>query len=132
MHQKVLKPAAATTANGLRVTDQAGELIGPTHKPPRQNPQALRAELFGSDRCTAEGITATSSSPVIALCRKLIEAGVDPVRPLIAYRDETLCLRVRSIGAAAGTEINGHGTGFVRRLGGGTAPPVSLMVRRRQ
>jgi hypothetical protein len=56
----------------------------------------------GGDRwCSALGITATSNAPVLALCRRLIEAGHDPSARLEAYRGTTLSLRVRSIGEGA-------------------------------
>jgi hypothetical protein len=42
-----------------------------------------------------------------------VQAGFNPNRPLHAYRRATLCLIVRSIGEAAGLEINNKGTGFV-------------------
>ena len=72
----------------------------------------IRAELRGSNRALAAGIVAVGSSPVLALCRRLVEAGHDPVTPLAAYRAGTLCLKVRSIGAAAALEVNGEGNGF--------------------
>jgi hypothetical protein len=71
----------------------------------------IRAELTRSDTCTALGITAKSGSPVLALCRKLIEAGHDPSMPLEAYRGETLCLRVRSIGETARLRMDTDKTG---------------------
>jgi hypothetical protein len=82
----------------------------PTDQLPQHQAAPIRAELAGSDTCRAEGITAHSSSPVLALCRKLIEAGHDPARPLHAYRGETLCLVIRSIGEGARLEVNGEGT----------------------
>ena len=75
--------------------------------------QVIRAELIGSNLCTAAGITTRSPSPVLAMCRRLIEAGHDPDAALHAYRNDTLCLRIRSIGAAARLEVNSGGTGFV-------------------
>jgi hypothetical protein len=76
----------------------------------------LRAELIGSDTCAiAAGITARGPSPVLALCRKLTEAGCDPRRRLHAYRDGTLCLIVRSIGEAARLTVED-------RPGGGKPP----------
>jgi hypothetical protein len=72
----------------------------------------IRAELSGADTCSASGITAQSPSPVLALCRKLIDAGHNPATPLEAYRGDVLALRIRSIGEAARLEINGEGTGF--------------------
>ena len=90
---------------------------------------AVRARLSGDNTCTAEGITARS---VLALCRTLIAAGVDPERPLEAYRGDTLCLRVRSIGEAAKFELNGKGTEFVRCPAAvGIAPPVARECRER-
>ena len=54
-----------------------------------------------------------SPSPVLALCRKLIEGSTyGSSAPLDAYRGNTLCLRVLGIGEAAGLEVNGGGTGF--------------------
>jgi hypothetical protein len=64
----------------------------------------------------ALAVTAHAAAPVLALCRKLVAAEHDPALPLEAYRGDVLCLRVRSIGKAAGLEINGEGTGFRRRV----------------
>jgi hypothetical protein len=75
-------------------------------------PSLIRVELIGSDTCIAAGITARGS--VLALCRRLVQAGFNPIRPLHAYRGSTLCLVVHSIGEAAGLEINNKGVGFVR------------------
>jgi hypothetical protein len=78
---------------------------------------AIRAELIGSDCCSALGITARSKAPVLALCRSLIKAGQDPNRPLHAYRGDAPCLRVRSIGRAAEltVEDDRHGRPRLRR-----------------
>jgi hypothetical protein len=84
-----------------------------------------KAELIGADCAAALGIEAHGSSPVFALCRALIEAGHDPATPLHAYRDKTLALRVRSIGEAAGLEVNGDGTGFRPATKPGRASLVS-------
>jgi hypothetical protein len=85
----------------------------------------IRADLIGSDICAATGITATANAPVLALCRKLIEAGHDPATRLGAYRGATLALTVRSIGEVAQLDINSKGTGFVRRVEDvRTAPPA--------
>jgi hypothetical protein len=75
---------------------------------------AIRAELIGSDRCSAIGIVARSTAPVLALCRLLVEAGHDPATPLEAWRGTTLCLRVRSLGEGAALRIGTHGVGFER------------------
>jgi hypothetical protein len=83
---------------------------------------AIRAELIGSSTCTAAGITARGS--VLALCQLLVQAGFNPDRPLHAYRGAMLCLIVRSIGDAAGLEINTKGTGFVRHRAVRAGPPM--------
>ena len=63
--------------------------------------EIIHAELSGSDTCTAEGYTIRANAPVLALCRKLVDVGYDPTRPLHAYRGNTLCLKIRSIGEGA-------------------------------
>jgi hypothetical protein len=72
----------------------------------------IRAELARDDHAIARGIVTRGSSPVLKLCRLLVDAGHDPSTPLEAWRNGVLCLRVRSIGEAAGLELNGDGTGF--------------------
>lgn len=76
--------------------------------------KAIRADLIGSTSCTAAGITVTSPTPVLSLCRRLLEAGHDPATRLDVYRGAVLALTVRSIGEAAQLEINSKGTDFVR------------------
>ena len=73
-------------------------------------PATIRAELIGSDECTALGITVHSFAPVLASCRQLIDAGHDPDRALHAYRGDTLCLTVKSIstGARLRNQRQGH------------------------
>ena len=51
----------------------------------------LRAELTGSHVCSCGTITVRSSSPVIALARELIKAGIDPATQI--YRGSTLSIR---------------------------------------
>ena len=79
------------------------------------HPQAIPAELIGSDRCLAVGYVTRGTTPILAMCRRLIEADYDPTTPLHCYRGETLCLLVRSIGEAATLEPNSGGTCFTRR-----------------
>jgi hypothetical protein len=84
----------------------------------------VRAELSGSDRCTALGLDVGAVAPVPALCRLLVEAGYAPTLRLEAYRGDVLCLSVRSIGEVAGLEINARGTGLVPRRAVRTASPI--------
>jgi hypothetical protein len=90
--------------------------------PSRQT--SIRAELSGDDTAAVFEIKAYAFAPVLALCRALIEAGYDHSRPLEAYRGETLCLRIRSIGEAAGLELGSDGVGFKCRCEPGAAPPI--------
>ena len=85
---------------------------------------AIIATITGADEAAANGMTVKSGSPVLALCRKLIEAGVDPAPPLLAYRGDTLALIVASIGAGARLEVHPTGTHFVRRIDRRTGPYV--------
>jgi hypothetical protein len=105
---------------------------------------ALCADLVGSDICTAAGIIARSYAPMLALCRRLIEAGIDPDRPLYVYRGDTLALVVRSIAEGARVAVGDNRLGhprFVRfrprsdgaalhmRQNGTPASTLSLSVR---
>lgn len=93
---------------------------------------AIRAELTGSDTCTANDVTACGHAPVLILCRELIAAGCDPDRAMEVYRGATLALHVRSIGQAAGLEINSHGTAFIARRARRAAPPMRESYQCRQ
>jgi hypothetical protein len=46
-----------------------------------------------------------SYAPVLALCRRLVDAGIDPATPLEVWRGGVLALTVRSIGAGAGLTV---------------------------
>src|SRR5262245_19289382 len=78
-----------------------GWLATATDSRPHTKPQLVRADLVGTDTAIAAGIRATGHAPLLTLCRWLVEAGHDPSTPLEVYRGTTLCLRARSIGAAA-------------------------------
>ena len=86
--------------------------------PPAQSLQIIRADLCGLDRCSALGITANSAAPVLALCRKLIEAGCNPASSLEVFRGDVLALkRISSIGEAGRltVEEDRHGRPRFRR-----------------
>jgi hypothetical protein len=85
--------------------------------------QALRAERTGTT-CTAAGIAGRGTTPTLALCKGLIAAGLSPDQALEVYRGATLALRIRSIGEAAGLEINGEGNGFRPARKPDAAPPM--------
>jgi hypothetical protein len=72
----------------------------------RARSMKIDAELSKDDICSALGITVKSPSPALSLCRKLIALGHDPSTPLDARRGDVLCLRIRSIGEAAGLEVS--------------------------
>jgi hypothetical protein len=98
--------------------------------------EPIRAALSGSDRCAAEGLTATAAAPMLALCRMLVTAGHDPARPLHAYRGDVLCLRVSSIGWGARRTVRDNSCGtptlarwYDRAAGMFAAPPVAQTAR---
>src|SRR5438094_637985 len=72
----------------------------------RSRVTAIRAQLSGDDTAGALGITVRSPSPVLALCRKLVDAGYDPSASLEACRGDSLALRVKSIGQAAQLKVD--------------------------
>jgi hypothetical protein len=86
----------------------------------------IRAELTGDDTCSALGVTIKSSSPVLALCGKLVDAGHSPATPLDAWRGNVLCLRIRFIGEAARLEVGSGGTGFIGRRETRRGAPIEL------
>ena len=71
-------------------------MLAPNHQP-------LRADLIGAESCSAAGLTVHGHSPVLTLCRRLVEAGHDPPTPV--FRGATLALTVRSIGEGAGLTV---------------------------
>jgi hypothetical protein len=115
-------PARERGAKGRRLVTAAA----PLNPESDASKGAIRADLFDDDRATAFGYTVTSPSPVLSLCRDLIDAGCFPHEPLEAWRGAVLCLRIRSIGAAARLEVNSKGTGFVCSRAVRIAPPVGL------
>jgi hypothetical protein len=87
--------------------------------------QPIRVELVADHACFGEGFTVCADAPVLEFCRRLVELGYDPDRPLQAYRGQTLALTVTSIRAGAESCINGKGSGFMkRRVPVGIASPI--------
>jgi hypothetical protein len=64
---------------------------------------AVSAELTGSNSCDCKslGISTSGHAPVLAMCRELLQAGVNPDSALAVYRKGVLALRVRSISEGA-------------------------------
>jgi Fe2+ transport system protein FeoA len=75
----------------------------------------VRAELIRSDTCAAVGISVRGTSPVLALCRSLLSAGLNPDSSLEVFRNGILAVRVRSIREGAALEISAKGVGFTVR-----------------
>ena len=94
-----------------------------SHRALANRNQDSRAELIGSDICTACGIRVRSTTPVLSICRGLIEAG-HADQALHVYRGDVLALTVASIAQGACLEINAKGTGFIRLRAVRTASPV--------
>ena len=136
MSEMEARSPAADETHGASKFDGLGRHVVSRTSLSQNFGQAIRAELIGSNSCSALGITARGHAPVLALCQLLIEAGHDPNRPLLAYRGDTLCLRVRSIveGAALAVEDDRLGTPHFRRRrarGAGAAPYVAQIRKAR-
>jgi hypothetical protein len=96
-------------------------------------PQApIVCQIIGSDRCAYGGLVVKHNAPVLAVCRKLIEAGYDPQRPLEAYRGETLCLKIRTIAVAAKLTVeegpNGPRLVPFRKLADAKRPAITCVT----
>jgi len=72
MLEKVKPAAIGARPASVFVNWQVGDA---EDNPSQTSRQVIRVELTGSDTCTALGLAINSSSPVLALCRALIEAG---------------------------------------------------------
>jgi hypothetical protein len=86
----------------------------------------IHAQLSSDTIARSCGIEIKSPSPVLALCRRLLDEGCQSSAPLEAYRSDVLCLHVRSIGEAAALKVGGEGIGFRPANQPDTAPPISL------
>jgi hypothetical protein len=92
------------------------------------NQAILRAELTGHNTCECAGITVKAEFPIIGMCRRLLDAGVDPGTRLECYRNGTLAISVKTIGGGALITVNSQGTNFEWLSG---AREGSLVRRRR-
>jgi hypothetical protein len=108
------KSPGAVAALGAYETNLLGSKIVSNGILTRSCPQAIRAELIGSDTITALGFNARGSAPVLALCRELIAAGIDPATSLEAWRGNVLALRIASIDSAARLAVDETRTAFAR------------------
>jgi hypothetical protein len=72
------------------------------------------AELTGSNRCDCQsyGISTSGHARVLAACRELLAAGVDPDSALSVYRNGVLALRIRPIRAGARLAVEDGETGI--------------------
>jgi len=92
----------------------------------------VRADLIGSDTCLGAGITATGAAPVLALCRQLLAARLDPDAALEVYRAGILALHVRSLREGARLTVKTAGNGapvFAVDAApkGAAAPPIARL-----
>jgi hypothetical protein len=112
-----LKAAPQTPGSGVRARGSTFTITdrSPVASPKsRESQEPIRAELIGSSCCTAFGMAARSA---LGLCRLLIKARQNPMRPLHAYRGDTLALIVRTIGEGSTftVEDDRHGRPRLRR-----------------
>ena len=88
-------PAPAAAECKARI-DQLGGKVNSLATPRRQPAQAIRAELRGDNECRAAGLITRGTTPILAMCRKLVAAGVNPATPLECYRGPTLAITARA------------------------------------
>jgi len=79
--------------------------------------------------------TVEATAPVLALCRKLLALGINPAAALLVFRGDVLALRVKSIGLAAGLDVQDNRLGvpvFRRRralpASDGAAAPIRFLA----
>ena len=98
-----VKPAAIG-ARPASVSVNFWQPDGAEDNPSQISRQVIRAELTGADTCTARGITNRSSTPVLAMCRRLIEAGCEAPKArnqFARWLDEQEAARVKKNDAQA-------------------------------
>ena len=61
---------------------------------PKGRLKPIIAQFIESDRCSAEGLEVMANAPGLVMCRKLLEAGYDPDRPLHCFRGEVLAMEI--------------------------------------
>jgi Fe2+ transport system protein FeoA len=86
--------------------------------------KVIRADLTG-ETCAAAGATARGTIPVLALCRRLLELGLDPDCAVEVFRRGRIALRVRSIADGAKLTVKSAGNGmpvFALEKGAGASP----------
>jgi hypothetical protein len=97
------------------IVDENDIASKPPHKPKqashRRSAQPIHADLAGNDRAIALGLAVQAHTPILSLCRKLIEVGCDPARALHVFRHTILALVVRSIGEGARLTVKTAGNG---------------------
>jgi hypothetical protein len=98
---------------------------------PRRARDPIIAAITGSDTAAALGITVRSCSPLLCLCRALLDAGADPNRTLHALRGDLLALTIRTLADGGRLEINQHGTGFTARRERRAAPSIAATAAAR-
>jgi hypothetical protein len=77
----------------------------------RRRLYAQGASSIKSDRCSAEGLEVRANAPGLAMCRKLLESGYDPDRPLHCFWGETLAMKISSIAYGARYSVSEPSTG---------------------
>ena len=104
-------PGALEALRAIETDGLEPRVVSETRQRQPVSQAPIYAVLKGDDYCEAEGISARCPAPVLALCRKLVEAGYGPGTPLEAWRGPTLCLRIRTIGQAAKLTVRTAGNG---------------------
>ena len=99
---RTIESPGALAAHGASEIDGLGPHVFSQNNRQQKLLQApIRAMLIGSNRWSAEGISARGYDPVFDLRRELVAPGRNPTSPLEGWRGKTLCLRVGSIGEGA-------------------------------
>src|SRR5215471_2572521 len=83
---------------------------------PKGRLKPIIAQYIKSDRCGAEGLEVRANAAGLAMCRKLLEAGYDPDRPLHCFRGEVLAMEISSIAYGAKYSVSEPSTGSGVRL----------------
>lgn len=71
----------------------------------------VKVYLVGMREAEADGFCASGETPILNLCRQLIEAGYDADRAVYVYRGDALAMTISSLGYGARLRVKERNDG---------------------
>jgi hypothetical protein len=71
----------------------------------------VKVYLVGMREAEADGFCASGDTPILSLCRRLIDAGYDPQCPVHVHRGDALAMTISSLGYGARLRVKERNDG---------------------